>query len=179
MYLKYTTGDGRQYAAGDGSVLVFNRFGMILDRTETDVIRWRSLRNKGWGTMGEEERQEWLSPMKGSYNYTDLNRVESAVEYVAEQLRYHGYYVLPVVKKDWTMHDSPTIYDMNRYFSNVAELRSKIKVYDTTPEAPTTAKKLDYTMANALEQILVDISELLKKLSEVWFYSGDLYCGEV
>lgn len=152
---------------------------MITDRSSADVLRWKELQRKGFASMTAEERAEWLSPMKGSYNAEDLNRVETAVAYVAGRLQENGYYVAPVVKTTWTMRDIPSISDMNRYFGNVAALRAAFPVYDTTPDAPTTAKKLDYQMANDLERILLDVDDLLTKMAGAWFYSGDLYSGEV
>ena len=52
---------------------------LITDRTTQDVERVKALQAKAWQDMTEEEKVEWLSPLKGSYNYTDLNRVEEAV----------------------------------------------------------------------------------------------------
>lgn len=152
---------------------------LITDRTQSDVARWKALHDKGFAAMSEAERQEWLSPTKGSYNYTDLNRVETAVAYVAERLYSFGYPVDVVVKTNWTMQDVPTVNDMRRYFENVNTLRGMIRVYSTTPEAPTTEARMDYKMANNLEKILLDVDELLTKISGAWFYSGDLYLGEV
>lgn len=152
---------------------------LITDRTQTDVRRWRELRNKGWSNMTAEERAEWESSLKGAYNYTDMNRVEAAVEYVAERLREIGYTVALNTKSDWDVTDKPTLADLNRYYSNVAQLREVIRVYQTTPITPTTEKKLDYQMANNLEQILVDIDELIGKTREAWYFSGEIYTGEV
>ena len=53
---------------------------LITDRTAADVVRWKTLHDKGWEAMSAEEQSEWLGGMKGSYNYTDMNRVESAVK---------------------------------------------------------------------------------------------------
>ena len=159
--------------------LYFGILNLITDRTMEDRDRWRELHDKGWASMTEEEQQEWISPMKGCYNASDMNRVESAVAYVATRLRGFGYYVDPVVKTTWSIHEIPTLVDMVRYYGNVAELRKTITLYATTPEAPTVEQKLDYRRANALEQILKDIDELLTKMQQAWFYSGEIYAMEV
>ena len=63
---------------------------LITDRTAADVERYLTLRNKGFANLTATEKSEWLSNMKGAYNYTDLNRVEDAVQYVAGKLRERG-----------------------------------------------------------------------------------------
>ena len=159
--------------------LYYGLLNLITDRTAEDQAYWKKLRDKGWAAMTESEREAWRSPMKGSYNYTDMNRVESAVQYIASRMNELGYRVAPAVKLTWSVSDKPTRADMDRYFGNVAKLRSMIGVYTTTPLPPTTAKKFGYQGANDLEKILVDIDELLTKLSLSWFYSGEIFAGEV
>ena len=74
---------------------------LITDRTAADVERYLTLRNKGFANLTQAERTEWLAPMKGAYNYTDLNRVEEAVIYVADKLRERGYAVEIGAAKTW------------------------------------------------------------------------------
>lgn len=164
---------------GKNFTLYYGLQNLITDRTENDVGRWKTLHNKGWQNLTEEEKEEWSTSLKGSYNYTDMNRVESAVVYVANRLTELGYPVSVNAKTTWAVTDKPTKVDMDRYYGNVAKLRSIIAVYATTPLSPTTAKKLNYATANDLERILVDIDNLLSKLSQSWYYSGEIYAGEV
>ena len=84
------------------------------------------------------------------YNYVDMNRVESAVEFIKNRLAEAGYYISPEVKTIWTVSDHPTKEDMDRYLGNIALLRSVLPVYPTTPKAPTTQKKMDYLVAKLL-----------------------------
>ena len=142
--------------------LFYGVVNLITDRTSEDVERWKTLLNKGWSRMSDEERAEWLTPMKGSYNSTDMNRVESAVEYIAELFVMAGYSFVPKVKTTWQAKDRPTIDDMKRYFDNVAKLRSLTDVYSTTPAAPTMKNNMDWQTANDLEQILSDICAALR-----------------
>lgn len=161
------------------TVVYYGLHGLITDRTAYDVFRWKELRNKGWQAMTDEEKSEWLSALKGAYNYIDFNRVESAVEYVAAKLAAAGYAFNPKTKTDWKMTDLPTKEDMERYFGNVAELRSLIQPLPTTPQAPTTKTKFTHDGANNLEQIILDVGNLTEKMYEAWYYAGDLICGEV
>lgn len=159
--------------------LYYGTLNLITDRTEQDVERWRHLHSKGWSAMTEEEKAQWQTALKGAYNYVDMNRVESAVEFIKNRLAEAGYYVSPEVKTIWTVSDYPTKADMDRYLGNIALLRSVLPIYPTTPKAPTTNKKLDYLVANDIEQILFDVDRLLTGINQSWYYAGDVFAGEV
>ena len=150
---------------------------LITDRTTQDVERVKALQAKAWQDMTEEEKVEWLSPLKGSYNYADLNRVEEAVAYVAGRLKEYGYLPSLPDTRAWSVGDIPNAGDFARYLGNVAALRRAIVVWKSTPEAPNRINSVNE--ANALERILVDLNQLLNNMSKAWFYSGDLYLAEV
>ena len=154
-------------------------FNLITDRTQADVERHAELKAKGWQGMTDDEKAEWETSLKGAYNYTDMNRVEKAVEYVSNRLTEAGYVVTPIVKKNWNGTDKPTFGDLQRYMKNIADIRAALTTFSTTPEAPSTEKKLTYQMANAMEQILIDVDDLITRMIGAYFYSGDLYSGEV
>lgn len=156
-----------------------NEFNLITDRTQADVDRYAELQAKGLRDMTDEEKSEWETSLKGAYNHTDMNRVESAVEYVANRLTEAGYVVLPIVKKNWNVNDKPTLGDIKRYMKNIADIRAALTIFSTTPEAPTTEKRLTYQMANDMEQILIDVDDLISRMVSAYFYSNDLYSGEV
>ena len=156
-----------------------DEFNLITDRTQVDVERYAELKAKCLRGMTAEEKAEWETVLKGAYNYTDMNRVESAVEYVANRLTEAGYVVLPVIKKNWNGNDKPTLNDIKRYMKNIADIRVALTTFSDTPEAPTTEKRLTYQMANAMEQILVDVDDLVSRMVSAYFYSNDLYSGEV
>lgn len=161
------------------TVIYYGLQHLITDRTSDDVTRWKTLRDKGWSAMTDEEKAEWQTALKGAYNYVDMNRVESAVQYIADRMTELGYVIMPETYLVWSMSDFPTKADMDRYFGNVAALREMIAVYETTPKAPTTAKKFDYRAANDIEQILLDLDELLTKLTQSWHFAGEIIAGEV
>lgn len=152
---------------------------LITDRTAADVERYLTLRNKGFANLTAAEKTEWLSNMKGAYNYTDLNRVEEAVQYLADKLRERGYRVDIGTIKTWTMSSLPTMADMNRYLDNVRVIRNAFATLSTTPQVPASISGLTYKEANDIEQIIYDVNKLLENMMSVWFFSGDLYSGEV
>lgn len=152
---------------------------LITDRTAADVSRWKVLHDKGWEAMTAEEKAEWVSGMKGAYNYTDMNRVESAVRVLSDRLAEKGTVLTLTTKTDWTRTGWPTTSDMNRYFRNVAAIRAAVGVNLGTPTAPTTATSFNYSKANDLEKILAAVDRWLDRVDVSQMYSGDLYLGEV
>ena len=159
--------------------LYYGTLNLITDRTEQDVERWRLLHSKGYQAMTEEETAEWRTALKGAYNYVDMNRVETAVDFLASRLEELGYFVDPEVKTVWTVSDHPTKADMDRYYGNVALLRSILPMYSTTPQPPTTRKKMDYLVANDVEQILSDVDRRIQGIKQSWYYAGDVFAGEI
>ena len=113
------------------------------------------------------------------YNATDLNRVGAAVEYVAGRFQVLGYDCPVSAKKDWSESDTPTVSKMEVYRQNIATLRRQIAVMQSTPKTPETMRFLNYIKANDIERILLDLDTLLDKLTKSWYFSGELYAGEV
>ena len=159
--------------------LYYGLLSLITDRTEQDVERWKALHNKGYDALTMAEKAEWDAGLKGAYNCTDLNRVESAVVFITNRLLEVGIYVTPLVHSEWHVEDHPTKEDMNRYFDNIALLRAALPLYATTPAAPTTSKRLDYHAANDIEKILSDLDRQITAINQSWYYAGDIFTGEI
>lgn len=160
--------------------LYYGLLNLITDRTQGDVNRVVYLAGKvSTGTATEAELTEWATPLKGAYNASDLNRVGAAVDYVAGRLNGYGYSVTVSPRQDWQASDIPTAGDMETYISDVAAIRGAISVMASTPPTPESAGGLTWQEANNIEQILLDVDALLTKMAQAWFYSGDLYAGEV
>lgn len=88
----------------------------------------------------------------------------------------------PVQPQDqlvWSQYNAPTTAQMKQYLANVEALRRAIAVLPTTPATPESMELLDYIRANEIEQILADVDDLLKNMAAAWYYSGEVYCGEV
>lgn len=151
---------------------------LITDRTAQDVQRWQELKAKGYAAMTPEERAEW-DTSKGAYNYTDLNRVEDAVAYLAARLNALGYRVVIPYTRTWAVTDVPTVADMTRYLENVRAIRAAYTRFSTTPAAPASMNKLTYETANDIEQILKDVETLIENMVAAFTYSGDIYGGEI
>lgn len=116
---------------------------------------------------------------KGTYNASDLNRVENAMSVIASRLTEAGYAVSITTKTDWSKNDVPPAAEMDRYLRNLAALRSAFAMPEQTPEAPADMERLTYQEANNIEKILEEVAALLINAECACFCSGDLYSGEV
>lgn len=159
--------------------LYYGVLNLITDRTQSDVNTLNALLAKPMTAWTDAEKSALLDGMKGGYFASDLNRVGAAVTYLAERFRELGYAVTVSVKQDWTLSDAPTDEDMEQHRRNVAALRAVVAVMDTTPETPADMRRLTYQEANDLEQILVDVDHLITCLRQSWYYSGEVYAGEI
>ena len=122
---------------------------------------------------------------KGSYNNTDLNRVETAVGQLVTMLNAAGWVLSLTTKTDWAAaseaapaQDIPTASDMARYLGNIAAIRHALAFYRTTPPVPDSMELLTWQKANAIEHILADAEELINNMLAARFYTGELYAGE-
>lgn len=154
---------------------------LITDRTAQDLDRVKILAEKAWQDMTEEERAEWLSPMKGAYNYTDFNRVGVALNYVRDRLIETGYLSAGVfeAKVNWSVSDIVTETDLRGYLRDVSTIREALARYDTTPAVPEYSGSLNYIEANNIEKILLDVDALITNMISILLYSNDFYAGEV
>jgi hypothetical protein len=154
---------------------------LITDRTAADVDAIRILTDSiKAGTATAEQVREYLDVThKGAYTYRDLNRVEAAVMYVAERLQEAGYLQDLPTTATWAVGDKPNADDFKRYLGNVAMIRNALPIWESTPYAPTSMSGFDFTKANALEKILVDVELILEYIKLTWFYLGEVYSAEV
>ena len=177
---------------------------LIYDRTAADVQRMKQLAAIGWQNMTAAEKTAWLigeslevlmasdgelrdsgnqpiqvigsNPMvKGAYNYTDLNRVESAVAYLVnyvndlltdladyedlknvapDELFELGYSAISLTTKtDWAENDLFSAAQGERYLNNIIALSNLIALDGASP-LPDSMGALTYEGANAIEKLL-------------------------
>jgi len=182
---------------------------LIYDRTGAEVTILETAELKGWQQMTAEERTQWLNAVKGAYNYTDLNRVEGAVLFLqgylnglqetldafiaAQGLAPGSFFEVPfepfdlTTVTDWTMQDVPRVSDMARYLGNVDTITDALPI---TKALPATMNKLRWAGANEIERALsalytaaqkwlADKEQAAQNAAAAWFYSGEIYGGEV
>lgn len=143
----------------------------VTDRTQSHVNLLNKLRKKPWSEMSASEKASWYGEAaKGAYNYTDLNRVESAVAEIGVILG-----LALTTKTNWNRWDVPTQADMARYLGNVAKIRQMCAYTPNLPALPSSMSNLDYMGANNIEIVLKRAWESI----DASIQSGEIYCGEV
>ena len=154
---------------------------LITDRTEADVGRVRYLLSRyATGTITADEITEFATNLKGSYNYTDLNRVTAAMYLLASDLRgIAGSDVTVSAKNDWVETDIPRASEMQLYLDDVRRLRVAIGYTVGMPTVPDTMLGFGWMEANDLEKILLMIEDLLERIQLSWRYAGEIFAGEV
>lgn len=155
VVLSIVYGDGK---TAIDSITLYYGLVLVTDRTAEDV------------TNGTE---------KGSYNASDLNRVGSAMVYLRDRLNENGYNIEISPKTDWREIDTPVDSDMSLYLGCLGTLRGAFTMPYETPYTPTTMNGLTYTTANNIEKILEIIDQILTISINAFWYSGELYSGEV
>lgn len=136
---------------------------LIFDRTAEDARAARSER----GT---------LVSLKGCYNITDMNRVNSAVNELAGLLNEAGYKVT-VSTKTVNKGDIVRRSDWAKYLANVQTLRDAFCTL-TGDELPAADDKFDYVDANTIERILYEIDLLIGYMKENYRRCGAFRAGE-
>ncbi|MDR1940026.1 MAG: hypothetical protein LBQ40_04445 [Clostridiales bacterium] len=151
---------------------------MITDRNISDIENALILIQKmqSGQPLTDEERAAFFAGLRGCYNISDLNRVESKVNELSALLNANGYNNV-VITKTWTGGEIMRYSDIARYLGNITALRGAISVKDDTPDTPAIGRWLDYVAANETEQILVDVEELIAAMNASAAISGTFYSG--
>lgn len=174
---------------------------LIFDRTQSDVDRVYELRDKilsgGMDSLSNEEKTEWLSGMKGAYNYTDMNRVGEAEQYIYDRMlalpeeldayreskgiedspEFHVPYnpseinVSPLT--DITMNTVPSSLVVLVYLLNLINLSQVLTLPDDAPSCPVTMDMMTYSMANDIERLLYMIDHALSELESELYQKID------
>jgi hypothetical protein len=127
--------------------------------------------------MTSSEQAIWYGEAaKGAYNYTDLNRVETAVSELAGMLG-----LSLATKTNWTLWDVPTQSEMERYLGNVVAIRDACPGDVSFPTLPNRMSGLTFNGANSIEMVLLLVYRELTGESKNADYirSGEIYSGEV
>lgn len=128
---------------------------LIFDRTQSDITNLTS---------------------KGFYNYDDLNRIEQWCKYIAELLNSYGYFVSIATKTNWTMLNLPTQSEMERIRTNINTLQ---QAYFSFTQIPENLEYMTWQKANDVEKILHEIDTLISNMISQFYYSNELFSGEV
>lgn len=116
-----------------------------------------------------------------TYEYTDLNRVETAVAEIAAILPTLGIADNLKTKTDWKPPDDfsvakwPVQSQMTRYLSNVEDIK---RMFPNTVRLPASMDSLTYSGANNIEKVLQIAFERISGIQKTYKFSGELFAGE-
>ena len=121
---------------------------LIFDRTQRDVA---------------------INNVKGQYNASDLNRVETWCEYLKTELADMGYNIDIETKTNWTQTDMRTASEMERIRSNIKKLKAG---FNAITSVNATAENFDWQKANNWEKVLDEIYWLMFGTRNYYVYGG-------
>lgn len=107
--------------------------------------------------------------LKGQYNASDLNRVESWCVYLRDQLNVLGYPITITTKTTWQPSDMRTASEMERIRANIKKIMQGF-YYLTNIE--NNAEYFNYIKANNWEEILYEIYYLMFGTENWYVYGG-------
>lgn len=167
---------------GNGLTKVYERYiiRLITDRTQADLDALKQLLATPVSQWTAEQYDEFLrSRDRGAYNYTDINRVVTAENYLRDQLETLGYYVsYNAQKNSWKMGDNFIENDTEIYVNNVHNFRKAFEKMIDLPEAPADLVDFDFVEANNIEKILVLVDGLIPYIVKSYWYSDEIYSDE-
>ena len=150
---------------------------LVTDRTQADVERVKALAAKGFAAMTADEQAEWLAGMKGAYNAADLNRVGTALNYLAGRLgAICGMSIAWSAKTDWAVTDIITASQAAEYRRQIQDIRDALTYPANAPDVPEIAL-LTYAGANDIERILTICETLVDNVINAFRYTGAAECA--
>lgn len=143
----------------------------ITDRTILDIDKLQEYDEIGYKNLTTEQKNEWLSGMKGALNSSDLNRIESNQQYIFTLLS--NQYIL-TFKTNWLMTDFVEDSDENRILMNLKTLMQPFN-FEEEPQVPE--KSLNYfEKINQIENIILQMYN--KYYSKIKYYEFQTDNGE-
>ena len=143
----------------------------ITDRKILDIDKLQEYDEIGYKNLTTEQKNEWLSGMKGALNSSDLNRIESNQQYIFTLLS--NQYIL-TFKTNWLMTDFVEDSDENRILMNLKTLMQPFN-FEEEPQVPE--KPLNYfEKINQIENIILQMYN--KYYSKIKYYEFQTDNGE-
>ena len=116
---------------------------------------------------------------KGTYNASDLNRVTEAVAYLRPIFEEFGFIVSDSELRTFAENELPKASEMAAHLAAVADLDDHIVYSNNMVRLPVSMSWLTHEGANNIEKFLSEISAAFERMAQAWYYSDDLYSGEV
>lgn len=119
---------------------------LIYDRNASDLSEYLMLRVIPYNSMTESQKEKWNKGLRGAYNYTDINRVNEAVEYIKINLSNRGYNVIINLIDEVDVTSIPNKPYFETYLSNVQALVDGFVVKSSTPSIPSNVEEIKTIM---------------------------------
>ena len=116
---------------------------------------------------------------KGTYNAADLNRVSEAVAYLRPIFTEFGYAVDDSELRTWAENELPRASEMAAYLASVKDLDGHFRYSTNMVLLPASMARLNHDGANNIEKFLAEIHTAFVRMAQVWYYSDEIYSGEV
>lgn len=158
---------------------------MIFDRTQNDVDIAILLRNEKVKfdpitmqptNLDELTPTELATLNKGTFNYTDLNRIETKQDELKNLFNEMGYWNTPITNKVWNGTQIFDEAEFQRIIDNLNILRDAFFVYSNTPKTPPVS--YHFEDINALEKILYDLDVMINNVKSNYRECGTFESGE-
>lgn len=158
---------------------------MIFDRTQNDVdtaIRLRNEKVKFDPVTMQPINLDELTPAelqtlnKGTFNYTDLNRIENKQNELKNLFNDMGYWNTSITNEVWSENDIFNVDEFQRIIDNTNVLRRAFFVYKDTPNTPPISYR--WQDINSLEKILYDLEFMANNVVNNYRECGNFECGE-
>lgn len=158
---------------------------MIINRTQKDVDEARRIISEKiqfdpttLQPVNDEEltHEEEISLQKGTFNTSDLNRIENKQSELKNLFNNMGYWNNDITTKiDWSDNDVFLEIDFLRIIDNLNVLRNSFFTYIDTPVTPPVS--FHYEDINAIEKILVDLDVMINDVKSKYRRCGTFRCG--
>lgn len=133
----------------------------ITDRSILDIQKLQEYDEIGYKNLTTEQKNEWLSGMKGALNSSDLNRIESNQQYILNLLS--NQYIL-TFKTNWLMTDFVEDSDENRILMN---LKTLMQPFDFNEQTVVPDEPLNYfEKINQIESIILQMYDKYNERGE-------------
>jgi hypothetical protein len=137
----------------------------IFDRSSADVTY--ALANSG-------SSQE----LKGAFNFSDLNRIESNTKYLQALLLSNGISVSITTKENWNVSDFPQMVAIDRIRQNIKNIIGGFREMAGSPSITLGKDYLDIIDINLLEENINNVNLLLERMIAYFRVSGTFVSGE-
>lgn len=141
----------------------------VTDRMESDVIYARTLLDKRWEEFTTEEKEAYMSGLKGCMNRSDFERIENNIQILVD--------VLEIKSETYVdnVPEFPTASYFTKMKTNVEAIRAGYAVHADTPKVPELPFN-SWQKYNDIERILKDVYEVVS--AQFKHFTGEICAGD-